>query len=184
LSAESVLLTVEGMQNKLTGFMGALAIGGVLAAGAMWGGCEEDNDTGVVATAGRGGTTGAGGAAGNTATFNMQLTGAQEVPANNSTATANVTVTLNRTTGAVTVSGTFGTLSSPATVAHIHGPAGVGQNAPALIPLTLPSTTTGDVTGTGTMSQVQMNDMMGGMTYVNIHSENFPDGEIRAQIVP
>jgi len=125
-----------------------------------------------------------GGAASNTSTYSMQLTGAQEVPANASPATADVTVTLNKTTGAVTVNGTFINLTSTATAAHIHGPAAVGANASVLIPLTIPSAVSGAVSGNGTMTTTQMNDMIGGMTYVNIHSMNYPDGEIRAQVVP
>jgi bifunctional N-acetylglucosamine-1-phosphate-uridyltransferase/glucosamine-1-phosphate-acetyltransferase GlmU-like protein len=114
----------------------------------------------------------------------MQLSGAQEVPTNASTGTGSVTVTLNRTTGAVSVTGNFSGLSSNATAAHIHGPAAIGSNAAVLIPLTIPQSTSGSVTGSGTMTQIQMNDMIGGMTYVNVHSEDFPDGELRAQIVP
>jgi len=46
----------------------------------------------------------------------------------------------------------------------------------------VPSSTSGTVTGTATMSTVQMNDMLNQMTYVNVHSMQYPDGEIRAQI--
>ena len=52
------------------------------------------------------------------------------------------------------------------------------------LPLTVPSATSGAVTGTDTMSTGQMDEMLGGMTYVNIHSANYPEGEIRAQITP
>jgi len=132
---------------------------------------------------GRGGSGGTAGNA-NQSVYNMQLTGAQEVPANQSTATAMVKVMLDKTTGAVTVTGTFQGLSSMATVAHIHGPAAVGSNANVLVPLMVTAATSGSVSGSAMMSSAQMNDMIGGMTYVNIHSMLYPDGEIRAQIVP
>jgi hypothetical protein len=187
-----VLITVETMQNKLTGIMGALVLGGALLAGTVGGmACDDNNTSGGTAgtsggRGGTGGTFGNGGGGGTAAsmTFNMQLSGAQEVPANGSTATASVTVVLDRTTGAVTVNGTFSGLSSNGTVAHIHGPAAVGQSAAPIVPLMVSPSTSGTVTGSGMMNATNMNDMLGGMTYVNIHSTNFPDGEIRAQIVP
>ena len=101
---------------------------------------------------------------------------------NASTATGTVTVTLNKTNGNVTVVGTFSGLSSPATMAHIHGPAAVGAPGPAIVTLTVTSSQSGTVTGSGTMDTTHMNDMLAGMTFVNIHSTMFPEGEIRAQI--
>ena len=174
------------MANNLTRLMVAMVLGGAVVAGTLTS-CDDDDDNNQVTGVGGTGGTGAGGTGGtnaNVSTFNMTLTGAQEVPVNTSTATGNVQVMLNRTTGAVTVTGSFSGLSSNATVAHIHGPAGVGTTAPPLITLTIPQSPSGTVTGTGTMNNVQMNDMLGGMTYVNVHSTTYPDGEIRAQIVP
>ena len=112
----------------------------------------------------------------------MTMSGSEETPRNDSTASGNVVVTLNRSNGSVTVTGTFTGLSSNATMAHIHGPAAVGVSAPVIVPLQVPSATSGAVTGTATMDATHMDDMINGMTYVNIHSVNFPDGEIRAQI--
>lgn len=173
------------MANNLTKLMVAMVLGGAVVAGTLTS-CDDDNDNNQVTGVGGTGGTGAGGTGGNAnvSTFNMTLTGAQEVPVNTSAATGNVQVMLNRTTGAVTVTGSFSGLSSNATVAHIHGPAGLGTTAPPLITLTVPQSASGTVTGTGTMNNVQMNDMLGGMTYVNIHSTTYPDGEIRAQVVP
>lgn len=169
--------------------MVALVLGGVCVAAGTVASCSDDDNNVSTGTGGTGGSgtggTSAGGTGGiNASTYSMQLTGAQEVPMNASAGTANVTVILNRNNGAVTVTGSFSSLSSNATAAHIHGPAAVGANGPILVPLTVPSTTAGSVVGTATMSTVQMNDMLGGQTYVNIHSVDFPDGEIRAQIVP
>jgi len=175
------------MANKLTNLMVAVVLGGALVGGTLTSCDDDDNNevTGVGGTGGFGGTsTGGTGGNANVSTFNMTLTGGQEVPMNASTASGNVQVMLNRTTGAVTVTGSFSGLSSNATVSHIHGPAAVGTTAPPLITLTVPSSPSGTVTGTGTMDNVQMNDMLGGMTYVNVHSTTYPDGEIRAQVVP
>jgi len=165
-------------------------LGGALIAGALGGtSCDDNNNSGGVAgTNGFAGVGGRGGGGGttnaNTNVYNMQLTGAQEVPMNPSTATATATVTLDRASGAVTVTGSFVGLSSNAIAAHIHGPAPVGTNAAVLVPLMVPATTSGTVSGTGSMSTVQMDNMINGQTYINIHSTMFPDGEIRAQIVP
>jgi hypothetical protein len=176
------------MANKLTNLMVAMVLGGALVAGTLTSCDDDDNNevTGVGGSGGFGGTSsgGTGGGNANVSTFNMSLTSSQEVPVNTSTATGNVQVMLNRTTGAVTVTGSFSGLTSNATVAHIHGPAAVGMTAPPLITLTVPPSQSGTVTGTGTMDNVQMNDMLGGMTYVNVHSTTYPEGEIRAQVVP
>ena len=181
------------MRNKLWQTVMGCAVGGALLAG-TFGGMSCGSSYGGGGTAGsyagssgngRGGS-GAGGVGGNAnqSVYNMQLTGAQEVPANQSPATATVQVMLDRTTGAVTVTGTFQNLSSMATVAHIHGPAAVGMSAGVLVPLTVTAATSGTVSGNGMMSSAQMNDMISGMTYVNIHSMTYPDGEIRSQVVP
>jgi hypothetical protein len=173
------------MKKELSGLVVAMVLGGAVVAGTLTSCDDDDNNNAVTGVGGTGGT-GAGGTGGaaNTTTFSMSLSGGQEVPVNTSPATGNVTVNLNRSTGAVTVTGQFNNLSSNATVAHIHGPAAVGQVADPLITLTVPASPSGTITGTGTMSDVQMTDMLGGMTYVNIHSSTYPDGEIRAQIVP
>jgi hypothetical protein len=173
------------MKTQLTKLMVAVAFAGAVVAGTITS-CDDDNDNNVTTgVAGRGGTGfgGTGGAGGtNTQTFSMTLTGTQEVPSNGSAAMGDVQVMLNKTTGAITVTGSFTGLTSAATAAHIHGPAAVGSTAPVIVPLTVPSAVAGTVTGTATMSTVQMNDMLNQMTYVNIHSTMFPDGEIRAQI--
>jgi hypothetical protein len=177
------------MANKLTSLMVAVVLGGAVVGGTLTS-CDDDDNNAVTGVGGTGGTSGGGTSGGgtggnaNVTTFNMTLTAAQEVPVNTSTASGNVQVILNRTTGAVTVTGSFTGLTSNATVAHIHGPATVGMIAPPLITLTIPAATAGAITGNGTMNDVQMTDMLGGMTYVNIHSSTYPDGEIRAQVVP
>ena len=91
-------------------------------------------------------------------------------------------MTLDQATRAILIEGTFTGLTSPVTAAHIHGPAPAGMNAAIIIPLTITGTTDGAVSGSTTMDQAQMDMMLGGMTYVNIHSSNFPAGEIRAQV--
>jgi aldose sugar dehydrogenase len=109
--------------------------------------------------------------------FTATLTGSQETPPNNSTATGRATLLLSPDEKSGRVSLTFSGLSSAQTDAHIHGPAGPGVSAPAIFPL--PQGQVSDFAITLTPSQVQ--DLKNGLFYINVHSANFAAGEIRGQ---
>lgn len=67
---------------------------------------------------------------------------------------------------------------SPETAAHIHGPADFGQTADSVH--TLPA---GDSKiGTWNYTEDQEQDIIDGLYYVNIHTEDLPNGEIRGQL--
>jgi|GEM_PF-392566 len=66
-----------------------------------------------------------------------------------------------------------------ATSAHIHGPAGVGTNAPVLVNL---GPATSPIVGSATISQADALTIIGGLAYLNIHSPDFPAGAIRGQL--
>lgn len=76
---------------------------------------------------------------------------------------------------------TFSGLTSAETVAHFHGPGAPGVNAPIQPPaLALGPTKT----GMAALQASQEADLLNGLYYVNIHSQMFPGGEIRGQIMP
>jgi uncharacterized protein (DUF1800 family) len=85
------------------------------------------------------------------------------------------------------VSLTFSGLTSTETAAHIHGPADPGQSAPALFSVPLGNFTdilwvfqpSGNVT-----VQQQIDALKAGRIYINVHSANFPNGEIRGHYHP
>jgi hypothetical protein len=193
-----VLITVGIMRKQIGKLMVAIGFAAAVVGGTITS-CDDNENfagpgtagTGGSSVAGHGGTTGtstgganaAGGIGGTTLTvFTMAMSGSDVMPPNSSTASANVVVSLDRSTGALTVTGTFKGLSSNATEADIHGPAAAGAIAPAIVPLQVQTAMSGAVMGTRTMDTSSMNEMINGMTYVDIHSVNFPDGEIRAQI--
>ena len=118
--------------------------------------------------------------------FKATLTGDQEVPPNNSTATGAATVVLNPdpAPATVTVDVTFNGLSGNATAAHIHGPAMPGANAPPIIDLTdFPASTSGTYSNTFPITPEQTQMLLDGLCYINIHNELFPGGEIRGQLM-
>jgi hypothetical protein len=79
---------------------------------------------------------------------------------------------------------TFTNLLSAATFGHIHGPAGTTNNAGVLVPFTVPTATAGSFSGTALLTSQTLLDIISGLTYANIHTTNYPGGEIRGQIVP
>jgi len=110
--------------------------------------------------------------------FVATLEGAQEVPPNLSPATGSAMVMLNDTEDMVMVSVHFSGLTAPETGKHIHGPAMPGVNAGVL--LALPAGEFDHFMAAASAELVA--HLKAGHTYVNIHSQNYPGGEIRGQL--
>ncbi len=79
-------------------------------------------------------------------------------------------------------------LSGPATAAHIHGPASVFENADVMIDLAPLNGgefgEAGSLAGRISLTPEQKALVLGGHTYINIHTADNPAGEIRGQIAP
>jgi len=135
--------------------------------------------------------------------FTTTLAGANETPPVASAGTGSMTVTLSGDLLSVTVN--FSGLTSPDIASHIHccGPVGVAE------PIAVPFTTfpTGLIAGTfsdsynltdiavysaaflttygptaATAEAAFLAGLNAGQTYGNVHSANFPGGEIRGQL--
>jgi hypothetical protein len=114
--------------------------------------------------------------------YQFGMDGNQEVPPNASPATGDCDVELLGND--VTVSCTYEGLIGTPTASHIHAPAPPGQNAGVILGLTVTGGTNGTITGGGTLSAQNAQHILDGNAYVNLHSDQFPGGEIRGQIVP
>lgn len=115
--------------------------------------------------------------------FSAALSGAQEVPANASAGKASCTIVLNAAQTQIMTTCTFSGLGSNGQAAHIHGNGVVGVNAPILFNLGVPASTSGTIGPvTSSVTPAQVADMRAHLWYVNIHSVNLPNGEIRGQI--
>jgi hypothetical protein len=65
------------------------------------------------------------------------------------------------------------------TVAHFHGPASPFANAGAIFAIDINNPSIGNTT----LNAGQVSDLMNGLWYINIHTQNFPEGEIRGQVL-
>ena len=120
-------------------------------------------------------------------TFQAILSGANENPANASTATGFGTVVLDAFQTNITVNMSFSGLSAPATASHIHGPGGVGTivtNAGVIFPFTgVPAATSGSIPQQSfAINPTQVGWLFAGYLYMNVHNTNFSGGEIRGQL--
>jgi hypothetical protein len=107
------------------------------------------------------------------------LTGASEVPPNDSKGQGQATFDYDSATRKLTWNVTYSGLSGPATAGHIHGPAAAGANAGVVVPFSKPDS---PITGSATLTDAQAADLMAGRMYVNVHTKAHPGGEIRGQI--
>lgn len=115
-------------------------------------------------------------------TFHAYLSSAQEVPTNASTATGYARVVLNESAGTISFRIVFRDFSSAQTASHIHAPAAIGVNAPVVINFGAVGGTSGTITGTAAITPTQIQQLRSHLGYVNVHSTNFPGGEIRGQL--
>lgn len=114
--------------------------------------------------------------------FSVAMSGANEVGPTASPGTGTGSMTILNSVLSYNI--TFTNLLSPATAAHIHGPATPSQNAGVLIPFSAPAATSGTISGTAVLTAPQLLDIVSGLTYANIHTTTYGGGEIRGQILP
>jgi len=110
------------------------------------------------------------------------LNGASENPPNGTTGSGYGTVTLNDAMTSFDVDLTWTGLTGNAAAGHIHGPAPVGVNAPVIFPFAIVPGTSGHFTGTFAINATQLGWLQGGLLYMNLHTAQFPGGEIRGQL--
>ena len=82
----------------------------------------------------------------------------------------------------------YNNLSGAATAAHIHGPASTSGDAGVLVDLSpfncAAVGSAGMFSGHVVLTAEQRNNMLAGLTYVNVHTSANQSGEIRGQIAP
>lgn len=118
-------------------------------------------------------------------TFFAVLNGGQENPATTSNALGVALLTFNEETKMLCFSISYTDLGADEIAAHFHAPASPGENAGVTIPLSpapfdLGSPKNGCV---GPLTDQQEDDLEDGLFYINIHSTEFPGGEIRGQVL-
>ena len=118
--------------------------------------------------------------ASNVSTLTARLSGANEVPPARSNGSGTLSANVDKNTNALSWTVTYSGLSGPVTAGHFHGPAKTGQNAGVALPLS--GSLESPIRGTATLTPAQMDAVMNGNWYVNLHTSAHPDGEIRGQI--
>jgi hypothetical protein len=114
--------------------------------------------------------------------YTATLTAAEEVPpATDSQGKGTAEVRVDTATNELTWKVSYSGLTGPATMGHIHGPAGKGQNAGVVVPFPNVAGQT-SAEGKAKITQAQYGDLAAGMYYVNIHTAKYPGGEIRGQL--
>jgi hypothetical protein len=109
--------------------------------------------------------------------FTAELTGAAQVPPADSAATGTVEVSLDTEAKTVDWVVTTEGLTGEPTASHIHGPAAATESAGPVID------TLATMEGSAPITDEQITDLTSGMYYHNVHTEKFPDGEIRGQLM-
>ncbi|HTT03977.1 MAG TPA: CHRD domain-containing protein [Steroidobacteraceae bacterium] len=116
--------------------------------------------------------------------FQVQLTGAQQVPAVQTDGTATADLTYDPATRMLSWSVSYSGLSSPVTMAHFHDGA-EGKNGKPVLWLTKQgSPVSSPITGQAKLTAAQAHQFLAGDWYINVHTTDHKGGEVRGQVVP
>ena len=111
--------------------------------------------------------------------FKAHLAGAGEVPATASAGQGDLTAQVDTDTNVFRYKATYNGLTGEATGARFHGPARPGEDAPAVVMVSDPSS---PISGEAVLTGAQISDLKKGLWYFNIHTAANPSGEIRGQL--
>lgn len=114
-------------------------------------------------------------------TYNVNLSGSQEVPAVNTMSMATAVVEIDEDLPAFSVSVDVSGLTD-VTGVHVHD-GGIGMNGPVAFPLTDAGDGTYVLAETN-ISPSNLEALTNGEWYLNVHTTANPNGEVRGQIVP
>lgn len=129
------------------------------------------------------GVLAAGSAAAETVRLSASLQPSSEVPPTATKGAGAVDATYDTATHMLQWTVTYEHLTGPATAAHFHGPAPVGQNAGVQVPIPKDALAS-PIKGSKELTDSQVTDLMGGKWYFNVHTKEHPSGEIRGQMMP
>ncbi|MDN5785573.1 CHRD domain-containing protein [Pseudorhodobacter sp.] len=90
--------------------------------------------------------------------------------------------TLDTETGKLTFNITFHDMSADPTAGHFHGPAAKGADAPPVVTLVESGGYATPINGEATVTPEQVKEILDGMWYINLHTDQNPNGEIRGQV--
>jgi hypothetical protein len=113
--------------------------------------------------------------------FEAALSAAQEVPPAASSGSGQAEVQFDTLTQVMKWKVNYTGLTGPVTGAHIHGPAGPGQNAGIAVPFG-GNLNASPIQGEARLTPQQADQLMSGQWYVNLHTAANPGGEIRGQL--
>ncbi|KVG55797.1 CHRD domain-containing protein [Burkholderia territorii] len=125
----------------------------------------------------------AGSAAAETVRLTANLQPSSEVPPTATKGAGAVDATYDTATHMLRWTVTYEHLTGPATAAHFHGPAPVGQNAGVQVPIPKDALES-PIKGSRELTDSQVTDLMAGKWYFNVHTKEHPSGEIRGQMMP
>ncbi len=116
-------------------------------------------------------------------TFSARLTGEQEVPPVSTDAGATASLILNEGMDSLCIRLAAEGLSGPITGLHLHDGV-VGSNGPVLVGFTddLDGTYLETIVTGADLNDALVRSLLDGSTYLNLHTDANPDGEIRGQV--
>lgn len=94
------------------------------------------------------------------------------------------TGTIDTVSGLLTWTISWADMTGVAVAAHFHGPATPSQNADVVVNVGAISGLNPPSSGSTTINDVQTADLLAGLFYINVHTAEYPTGEIRGQVMP
>ena len=116
-------------------------------------------------------------------TLSGDATGAKEIPVNTTTGTATIGGTYNKASNSLSYTINWTGLTGNISAAHFHGPASGTETASPMLDITIGTNgTSGSVSNTVTVTDAFENALLGGKIYYNLHTVQYPNGQVRSQV--